>query len=89
MEQWHTMSKGMQLPMSTMPGEAVEHTYAGPMAAETVHFLEAVPSLKSRAALTTAYAAGLRASEVASLRIADIDSERSQIYADCVNLPAC
>jgi predicted dehydrogenase len=28
--------------MSTMPGERVEHTYAGPMAAETVHFLEAV-----------------------------------------------
>jgi len=38
----NTMSKGMQLPMSTMPGESVEHTYAGPMAAETVHFLEAV-----------------------------------------------
>lgn len=38
----NTVSKGMQLPMSTMPGEFVEHTYAGPMAAETVHFLEAV-----------------------------------------------
>lgn len=38
----NTMGKGMQLPMSTMPGEPVEHTYAGPMAAETVHFLEAV-----------------------------------------------
>ena len=38
----NTMAKGMQLPMSTMPGEVVEHTYAGPMAAETVHFLEAV-----------------------------------------------
>jgi predicted dehydrogenase len=37
-----TMEKGMVLPMSTMPGEAVEHTYAGPMAAETIHFLEAV-----------------------------------------------
>jgi len=36
------MNKGMVLPMSTMPGEPVEHTYAGPMAAETVHFLEAV-----------------------------------------------
>ena len=32
---------------------------------EVVRFLEAVPSLKSRAALTTAYAAGLRASEAA------------------------
>ena len=30
---------------------------------EVVRFLEAVPSLKTRAALTTAYAAGLRASE--------------------------
>ena len=38
----NTMAKGMQLPMSTMPGERVEHTYAGPMAAETIHFLEAV-----------------------------------------------
>ena len=38
----NTMNKGMQLPMSTMPGEQVEHTFAGPMAAETVHFLEAV-----------------------------------------------
>jgi integrase len=34
---------------------------------EVVRFLEAVPSLKCRAALTTAYAAGLCASEVASL----------------------
>lgn len=38
----NTMQKGMVLPMSTMPGEPVDHTYAGPMAAETVHFLEAV-----------------------------------------------
>jgi len=38
----NTMAKGMVLPMSTMPGEPVEHTYAGPMAAETIHFLEAV-----------------------------------------------
>ena len=35
---------------------------------EVVRFLEAVPSLKARAALTTAYAAGLRVSEVISLR---------------------
>jgi predicted dehydrogenase len=38
----NTMAKGMMLPMSTMPGEPVEHTFAGPMAAETIHFLEAV-----------------------------------------------
>ncbi|SMC30786.1 Gfo/Idh/MocA family protein [Polynucleobacter kasalickyi] len=38
----NTMKNGMQLPMSTMPGEQVDHIYAGPMAYETVHFLEAV-----------------------------------------------
>src|SRR6267142_2815420 len=38
----NTMKSGMQFPMSTMPGEFVEHTFAGPMAAEKVHFLEAV-----------------------------------------------
>jgi predicted dehydrogenase len=37
-----TLDRGMQLPLSTMPGEAVDHTFAGPMAAETIHFLEAV-----------------------------------------------
>src|SRR2546422_3461117 len=38
----NTLGKGMVLPLSTMPGEAVDHTYARPMAAETIHFLEAV-----------------------------------------------
>lgn len=38
----NTMKNGMQLPMSTMPGEQVDHVYAGPMAYETIHFLEAV-----------------------------------------------
>jgi len=38
----NTVQKGMVLPLSTMPGEAVDHTYAGAMAPETIHFLEAV-----------------------------------------------
>ncbi|MGQ0650710.1 MAG: Gfo/Idh/MocA family protein [Betaproteobacteria bacterium] len=38
----NTTKSGMQLPMSSMPGEFVEHTYAGAMAPETIHFLEAV-----------------------------------------------
>jgi scyllo-inositol 2-dehydrogenase (NAD+) len=38
----HTLQRGMQLPLSSMPGEFVEHTYAGPMKHETIHFLEAV-----------------------------------------------
>ena len=48
-------------------------------AEEVVRFLEAVPSLKARTALTTAYAAGLRASEAARLSVADIDSHRMVI----------
>ena len=49
---------------------------------EVVRFLEAVPSLKTRAALTTAYAAGLRASEAAGLKVADIDSSRMVIRVE-------
>jgi scyllo-inositol 2-dehydrogenase (NAD+) len=37
-----TMDKGLVNPMSRMPGEKVEHVYAGPMHTETLHFLEAV-----------------------------------------------
>jgi integrase/recombinase XerD len=46
---------------------------------EIVRFLEAVSSLKSRIALTTAYAAGLRVSEVVALKLCDIDSGRRVI----------
>jgi integrase/recombinase XerD len=46
---------------------------------EMVRFLEAVPGLKPRVALVTAYAAGLRLSEVVALQCADIDSTRSVI----------
>jgi predicted dehydrogenase len=38
----NTMKSGAVFPMSTMPGEPVGHVYAGPMATETVHFVEAV-----------------------------------------------
>ena len=38
----HTMKDGTQFPLSTMPGEYVDHVYAGPMERETIHFLEAV-----------------------------------------------
>ena len=49
---------------------------------EVVRFLEAVPSLKTRAALTTAYAAGLRASEAVGIRLADIDAGRMVIRVE-------
>src|SRR5579862_410597 len=49
---------------------------------EVVKFLEAVPSLKTRAALTTAYAAGLRASEAVCLKVRNIDSGRMVIRVE-------
>jgi len=49
---------------------------------EVVRFLEAIPSVKSRTALTTVYAAGLRVSEVVRLAVADIDSERMVIRVE-------
>lgn len=38
----NTMKRGIEFPLSTMPGERVEHVFAGPMEAETIHFLECV-----------------------------------------------
>ncbi len=40
--QFNTTEHGIRYPMSSMPGEPVDHVFAGPMAAETIHFIEAV-----------------------------------------------
>lgn len=37
-----TMDRGVEFPLSTMPGEYVGEMYAGPMERETTHFVEAV-----------------------------------------------
>jgi site-specific recombinase XerD len=49
---------------------------------EVVRFLETVPSLKLRTAMTCAYAAGLRGCEVVGLKISDIDSARMLIRVE-------
>jgi len=36
----NTMADGQVFPMSTMPGEQVDHVFAGGMGPETIHFLE-------------------------------------------------
>jgi site-specific recombinase XerD len=46
---------------------------------EVARLLDASPGLKYRAALSVAYGAGLRASEVVSLKVSDIDSTRMVI----------
>ena len=43
---------------------------------EVLRLLEAAPGPKYKAALAAAYGAGLRVSEVANLKVSDIDSER-------------
>jgi scyllo-inositol 2-dehydrogenase (NAD+) len=48
----NTMKRGIEFPISTMPGEKVAHVYAGPMEAETIHFLECVA--KGKQPLVTA-----------------------------------
>jgi site-specific recombinase XerD len=46
---------------------------------EVAHFLDSIASLKHRTILMTAYAAGLRISEVTHLKITDIDSQRMML----------
>lgn len=50
--------------------------------AELQQFFAAIANLKHRAALMTAYAAGLRVSEVVALKITDIDSQRMVIRVE-------
>jgi site-specific recombinase XerD len=49
---------------------------------EVMRLLDAAPGLKYQAALSVAYAAGLRASEVVSLKVSDIDSKRMIIRVE-------
>jgi integrase/recombinase XerD len=46
---------------------------------EVARFLDAAPGLKYKAALSVAYGAGLRVSEVVALKVTDIDSKRMVI----------
>ena len=50
--------------------------------ADVARLLNAAPNLKSKAALSVAYGAGLRASEVCHLKITDIDSQRMVIRVE-------
>jgi site-specific recombinase XerD len=49
---------------------------------EVARLLDAAPGLKYKAALSVAYGAGLRAAEVISLKIGDIDSKRMLIRVE-------
>ena len=67
--------------------EIVEHTHAihEPRKLPVVlvaRLLDAAPGLKYKAALSVAYGAGLRATEVVSLKVSDIDSNRMIIRVE-------
>ena len=71
------------------PGIRPHHQCQGPKklpvvlsGEEIVRFLQAIPGLRNRAALTTAYGAGLRVCEVAALKVGDIDSSRMVIRVE-------
>ena len=49
---------------------------------EVARLLDAAPGLKYKTALSVAYGAGLRAAEVMSLKVSDIDSERMLIRVE-------
>jgi len=49
---------------------------------EVMRLLDAAPGLKYKAALSVAYGAGLRATEVVSLKVSDIDSKRMIIRVE-------
>ena len=49
---------------------------------EVTRLLDSAPGLKYQAALSVAYGAGLRAAEVVSLKVGDIDSERMAIRVE-------
>ena len=49
---------------------------------EVARLLDTAPGLKAKAALSVSYGAGLRASEVVSLKVSDIDSRRQVIRVE-------
>ncbi|HUG76996.1 MAG TPA: Gfo/Idh/MocA family oxidoreductase [Burkholderiales bacterium] len=73
-----TLKDGTVYPMSTMPGEQVEHVFAGAMANETLHFLEAVAY--DRPVLVTAEHARM---VMELYQAADLSAERNE----AVSLP--
>jgi site-specific recombinase XerD len=50
---------------------------------ELSRLFNALPNLKHKAILFTAYSAGLRVSETINLRLSDVDSDRMQLFIKC------
>src|ERR1700704_655742 len=73
-EAWlNTVADGTRFPMSTMPGEQVDHVFAGQMGPETVHFLEAC--ILDRAVMVTPESARM---VMETYTAADLSAERNE-----------
>jgi len=69
--------------MAKMQPVRVPHTLPVVLSREEVgRLIAAAPSLKSQTALSVAYGAGLRASEVIALKVGDIDSKRMMLRVE-------
>jgi myo-inositol 2-dehydrogenase/D-chiro-inositol 1-dehydrogenase len=69
----NTVQDGTRFPMSTMPGEQVDHVFAGQMGPETIHFLESC--ILNRPVMVTPESAR-RVMEVYTA--ADLSAERNE-----------
>ena len=69
----NTVADGSRFPMSTMPGEQVDHVFAGQMGPETIHFLEAC--IRDRPVMVTPESARL---VMETYTAADLSAERNE-----------
>src|SRR6516225_867108 len=69
----NTVAEGTRFPMSTMPGEQVDHVFAGQMGPETIHFLEAC--IMDRPVMVTPESARL---VMETYSAADLSAERNE-----------
>ena len=69
----NTVTDGTRFPMSTMPGEQVDHVFAGQMGPETIHFLEAC--IMDRPVMATPESARM---VMETYTAADLSAERNE-----------
>ncbi|TMJ42299.1 MAG: Gfo/Idh/MocA family oxidoreductase, partial [Alphaproteobacteria bacterium] len=69
----NTVSEGTRFPMSTMPGEQVDHVFAGQMGPETIHFLESC--IMDRPVMVTPESARM---VMETYTAADLSAERNE-----------
>jgi predicted dehydrogenase len=69
----NTVADGTRFPMSTMPGEQVDHVFAGQMGPETIHFLEAC--IRNKPVMVTPESARM---VMETYTAADLSAERNE-----------